>query len=159
MIIVKEVVQPDCYQMISKGDNMEGKLKQEAIRRMRNLKLHDDGQYTCLPDFEKNNNVWKSEFHGILYWLDDEEKELVKKFEEKHKEHKVMVYHCYKAHTEFGEILYMLYVSNQKGEDKEFDADLEDGIIFCYAANITDPCFSEFGSAYIKSQFGGIVIQ
>jgi len=138
---------------------MEGKLKQEAIRRMRKLELHDDGEYTCLPDFEKNNNVWKSEFYGALYWLDDEEKEIVKQFEEKYKKHNVMVYHCYKAHTQFGEILYMLYVSNQSGEAKDFDVDLKHNIVFCYAANMSDPSLSEFGSAYVKSQFGGIVLE
>ena len=142
----------------NKENRMETKLKDEAIRRMGLLKIHEDGAHTCLADFKKNGNVWKSEFYGILYWLDDEEKAIVKEFEEKHKEHQILVYHCYKAHTEFGEILYMLYVSNQDGEAEEFDEDLKSGIVFCYAYNMTEPCFSEFGSAYIRSQFGGIVL-
>lgn len=136
---------------------IEEKLKTEALRRMKALDLHDEGFHTCVGDFRKNGTPWKSEFHGILYWLNEEEQQAVKKFEAQHNNYKV--YHCYKAHTEFGEILFMLYVSNEEDENEMFDNDLKDGIIFTYAANMSEPCFSEFGSAYVKSQFGGIVIQ
>ena len=40
---------------------------------MKALKLLDEGDYTCVQDFKKNNIVYKSEFHGILYWLDEDE--------------------------------------------------------------------------------------
>jgi len=53
----------------------------------------------------------------------------------------------------------MLYVSNQAGEAKDFDVDLKHNIVFCYAANMSDPSLSEFGSTYVKSQFGGIVLE
>ena len=138
---------------------MKEKIKNEALRRMKALNLLDEGDYTCVQDFKKNNIVYKSEFHGILYWLDEEEQKLVSEFEKNHKDQEMLVYHCYKAHTEFGEILFMLYVSNEEDENEMFDNDLKDGIIFTYAANMSEPCFSEFGSAYVKSQFGGIVIQ
>lgn len=138
---------------------MKERIKKEALRRMKALKLLDEGDYTCVQDFKKNNIVYKSEFHGILYWLDEDEQKLVKDFEISHKEQEMLVYHCYKAHTELGDILFMLYVSNEKGENERFDIDLQDDIIFTYAANMTEPCFSEFGSAYVKSQFGGIIIQ
>lgn len=131
-------------------------LKEEAIRRMEVLKIHDEGPHTCLGDFRKNGTPWKSEFYGILYYLDEEEKERVKIFEEKYKEYEVLVYHCYKAHTEFGEILYMLYCSNQEHENEDFNEDIKDNIIHCYADNLTDLSCSEFGSCYIKSMFGGI---
>ena len=134
------------------------KLKKEALRRMQLLKLHDEGDFTCVGEFRTQNKVWKSEFCGILYWLNDEEKAIVDEFTEKYKEFKVLPYHCYKAHTNFGEILYILYVSNQKGEAKEFDENLKSNIVFCYAANLSEPIFSEFGTTYIKSQFGGIVL-
>ena len=39
-----------------------------------------------------------------------------------------------------------------------FDEDLEEHIVSCYAYNLSEPAFSEFGTAYIKSLFGGIVI-
>ena len=136
---------------------IEEKLKTEALRRMKALDLHDEGFHTCVGDFRKNGTPWKSEFHGILYWLNEEEQEAVKKFETQHNNYKV--YHCYKAHTEFGEILYMFYVSTNKDDTfKQFMADLENNIIFGYAHNFTEPLFSEFGSAYVKSMFGGIKV-
>ena len=135
-------------------------IKNECLRRMKALDLHDEGDWTCVGDFRKNGTPWKSEFHGILYWLDDDEKQLVKDFEKKFERHKIKVYHCYKAHTEFGEILYMLYVEGDEESDsvKMFDEDLEENIVSCYAYNLSEPAFSEFGTAYIKSLFGGIVI-
>lgn len=134
-------------------------MKNEALRRMKALKLHDEGFHTCVGDFRKNGNAWKSEFYGILYWLDDDEKKAVKEFEEEYSKHNIKVYHCYKAHTEFGEILYMFYVTSDEEDTAEnFDDNLKENIIECYAYNFTEPSFSEFGTCYIKSQFGGIVV-
>ena len=142
-----------------KMENIQEKLKEEALRRMKALKLHDEGIHTCVGDFRKTGNAWKSEFYGILYWLDDEEKKAVKNFEKEYSKHNIKVYHCYKAHAEFGEILYMFYVSSDKEDSaKNFDNNLKDGIIECYAHNFSEPAFSEFGTCFIKSQFGGVVI-
>ena len=132
--------------------------KKEAVRRMKLLKLLNDGRNSPVADFIENDEVWKSEFHGILYYLDKEEREIVKATELKYKKDDMKVYHCYKAHTEFGDILYMLYVSNTT-KPKDFDDDLRDGITFVYAYNMSEPMFSEFGSAYVKSAFGGIIIR
>ena len=137
---------------------MNEKIKNECIRRMKILKLHDEGFHTCLGDFRKNEQAWKSEFYGILYWLDEEEKKIVKDFEEKYKEYESKVYHCYKAHTQFGEILYLFYCSNQADEDKDFDYNIKDNIIWCYAYNISDPGLSEFGTCYIRPKFGGVEV-
>ena len=137
---------------------MKDTIKNECIRRMKILKLHDEGLHTCLGDFRQTERPWKSEFYGILYWLDEDEQKIVKEFEEKYKKFKPKVYHCYKAHTEFGEILYLFYCSNQPNESKEFDEDIKDNIIWCYAYNITSPEFSEFGTCYIKSLFGGVQV-
>lgn len=136
---------------------IQEKLKVEALRRMKALQLHDGGFNTCVGDFRKNGTPWKSEFHGILYWLDEDEAQAVKEFEEEHENYKV--YHCYKAHTQFGEILYMLYVSDNEDDTYEqFMEDLEANITFTYAYNFSEPMFSEFGSATIYSMFGGIQI-
>ena len=134
------------------------KLKNEAIRRMKLLQLHDEGQFTCVEEFRNSLAVWKSEFYGILYWLDSKELAIVDEFKRKYKNFNVLPYHCYKATTEFGELLYILYVSNEKNEDKMFDEDLKHNIVHCYVANMTEPLFSEFGSAYIKSCNGGIIL-
>lgn len=138
---------------------MNEKLKNEALRRMKALKLHDEGSCTCVEDFRKNETAWKSEFYGILYWLDDKENQIIKEFEEKYKKHNIKIYHCYKAHTDWGDILYMLYVSSDECDaEKIFDENLKENILECYAHNFSEPVFSEFGTCYFKSQFGGIVI-
>ena len=135
-------------------------VKKECLRRMKKLKLHDEGEFTCVGDFRKTGTVWKSEFHGILYWLDEDEQAVVKEFEKEHEGLKV--YHCIKCHTEFGELLSMLYVNGRSDEEfdedkKYFDDDLQEGYIMSYTANMTDDMFSEFGSIAVKSMFGGIV--
>ena len=79
-------------------------------------------------------------------------------FENKYKKYAMKVYHCYRAHTQFGEVLYMFYCSNQAGENREFDENIKDNIIYCYAENMTDPSCSEFGTCYIRSKFGGVEI-
>ena len=137
---------------------MTEKIKKECLRRMKILQLLDEGEGSCVEDFRLNGKAWKSEFYGILYWLSEEEDKIVKDFEDKYKEFKIKVYHCYRAIRPFGEIFYMLFCSNQVGENKEFDMDIKDNIIYCYAVNLTDPTCSEFGSCYIKPLNGGIQI-
>ena len=134
-------------------------LKDEAIRRMKMLKLLDNGYDSPVADFRKDGSVWKSEFHGILYYLDSEEEKIVKQVEEKYKKYNMKVYHCYKAHTDFGEILFMLYVSNDEKSPRMFDSNLKRNVIYLYAYNMSEPAFSEFGTMYIHSQYGGIVIR
>lgn len=135
------------------------KIKEECLRRMKVLKLHDEGEHTCVGDFRKNDKVWKSEFHGILYWLDEEEEKMVKDFESEHEGCKV--YHCIKSHTEFGELLVMLYVNGKNeeyfNEDKTyFDEDIKEGYCMSYVHNIDSEWCSEFGSVGIQSMFGGL---
>ena len=130
-------------------------LKNEAIRRLTALKILDDGPGSCVAGFRKNGTVWKSEFHGILYWLDEEEQAALERFKNTYEEFNILPYHCYRAHTEFGEILYILFVADDE-DFSVFDAELEQGIIYTYACNLSNPEFSEFGSCYIKSMFGGV---
>ena len=134
-------------------------VKNECLRRMKILKLHDEGEHTCVGDFRKNGTVWKSEFHGILYWLDEDEQKAVEEFEKSHEGLKV--YHCIKSHTEFGELLSMLYVNGRSeeefDEDKEyFDNDIQDGYIMSDTKNFDDDWCSEFGSVVVQSMFGGL---
>jgi hypothetical protein len=137
---------------------MKEEIKNECLRRMKALKLHDEGKHTVVGSFRENGEVWKSEFEGILYWLDEEEKELVKQFEEEHENYKV--YHCIKSYTQFGEMLALLYVNGKEEyfeEDKQmFDEDLQEGYLFAYVCNMEDEFCSEFGSIGIKSINGGI---
>lgn len=52
----------------------------EAIERMKMLHIMD----RPIREFEKEGVLNLSEGIGLLYWLDDDEKEMVKKFEEEH---------------------------------------------------------------------------
>ena len=103
-VIISYQNKKEIKKMISKEQ-----VKNECLRRMKKLKLLDGGFETCVGDFRKNGTAWKSEFNGILYWLDDDESQAVKEIEEEYSRHNLKVYHCYKAHTSFGEILYMFY--------------------------------------------------
>ena len=124
--------------------------KQEALERMKMLNLYPN----IIREFEKDNTVNLSENGGILYWLDDQQKEYVSEFET---EHNALVYHVIHNYTEFGELLTFLYVSDSKDE-WEFDrADLKDGYACAYVKNLDEETFSEFGSIAFKQQFGGLV--
>ncbi|MBQ8206401.1 MAG: hypothetical protein IJZ77_02980 [Bacilli bacterium] len=139
---------------------MKESIKNEALRRMKALKLYDEGYDSPVAEFRLKGKVWKSERFGILYYLNEEEKQVVKEFEKKYSRFGAKVYHCYRAEREFGDILYLLYVIDDESDSaKEFDSLLRRGVIYLYAHNFSEPAFSEHGTAYIKSQYGGIVIR
>lgn len=123
--------------------------KQEAIKRMKMLKLHEN----CIREFEQDDVINQSEHGGILYWLDEKQQNIVKKFEA---EHGAVVYHAIHNYTAFGELLALLYVSKHK-EEWEYDRDdLKEGTALAYVVNIDDEWCSEFGSIGVKPQWGGL---
>jgi hypothetical protein len=124
--------------------------KQEAIARMKLLKLHQN----AIDEFEKEDKLNLSENYGALYWLDEKQQEYVKKFEQKYNS---VVYHVIHNMTEFGELLAFLYVSDSEEEWGYDRDDLKDGYACAYVENLDDSNCSEFGSIGIKSQFGGLV--
>ena len=135
-------------------NELKNKQKQEAIKRMKMLHLMPQ----VIKDFEKNNKVYYSErqnkiFNAILYWLDNNKEymDLVKEFEEKYQ---ALVYHSQLTHTEFGDMLSLLYVSSQEEEWMLDEQDLRDGYTFAYVIN---GCFSEFGTIGIRPSQGGIL--
>lgn len=139
---------------------MKPELKKEALRRMRLLRLMNNGFDSPVGDFNLNETAWKSEYYGILYYLDKQEKKIIADFEKKFSKYGMKVYHCYRAKREFGDILYLLFVSEEPEDSSyNFDNNLRNGIVYLYAYNISEPLFSEFGTAYINSQYGGIVIR
>ena len=124
--------------------------KIEALERMRTLKLYPN----IIKEFEKENIVNMSENGGFLYWLTDEQKEIVSDFEA---EHDALVYHVIHDFTGFGELLTFFYVSDDD-EEQEYDReDLKAGYACAYVKNLTDDMCSEFGSVCFKQQFGGLV--
>jgi len=123
--------------------------KQEAIARMRMLKLHSN----AINEFEKEDVINLSEHGGILYWLNEDQMQYVKAFEEKYNS---VVYHVIHNITEFGELLAFLYVSDSE-EEWDYDKDdIKNGYACAYVKNIDDDMCSEFGSIGIKPQFGGL---
>lgn len=123
--------------------------KQEALARMRTLKLHEN----VIREFEKDDVINQSEHGGILFWLDDNQKALVERFE---KEYNAVVYHVIHNYTEFGELLAYLYVSQDEDEWDYDRDDLKQGTPLAYVENLDDSSLSEFGGIGIKSQFGGL---
>lgn len=131
-------------------EELKIKQKQEAIERMKMLKIYTQ----AIKEFEKENVINVSEHGGILFWLDDEQQETVKRFEEKYN---AVVYHVIHNYTEFGELYSLLYVS-QHEEEWDYDKDdIKHNIALCYVVNKDEESFSEFGSIGIKSQFGGVI--
>jgi len=131
-------------------ENLKLEQKQEALNRMRMLDIYSP----AIKEFEKENIINKSEHGGMLYWLDENEQEFVKEFEEKYN---AIVYHIIHNYTEFGELYSLLFVSQHKEEWDWDNEDIKNNIAMVYVKNIDEDAFSEFGSIGIKSQFGGLV--
>ena len=131
-------------------EELKIKQKQEAIERMKMLKIYSQ----AIKEFEKENVINVSEHGGILFWLNDEQQEMVKRFEEKYN---AIVYHVIHNYTEFGELYSLLYVS-QHEEEWDYDKDdIKHNIALCYVVNKDEENFTEFGSIGIRPQFGGVI--
>ena len=122
----------------------------EAIERMKVLHIMD----RPIKEFEKEGVLNLSEGIGLLYWLDDDEKEMVKKFEE---EHEMVVYHVIKTFSTLGLMYSLLYVSKHMDELEMDRADILDGRAFVYVVNKDMPDCSEFGTIGIRPSFGGVI--
>lgn len=123
--------------------------KIEALERMRRWGII----YDAIQQFKNEDRVMRSE-GGILYWLNEEQEKAVKEFEE---EYGALVYAVIWNNTEFGELLSMLYVGNEKDywdQDKE---DMKDGYAYAYVKNVTDETSSECGMIGVASRYGGLV--
>lgn len=123
--------------------------KKEAIKRMKKLDFHPN----VLSDF-KSEILNKSEIMGFLFWLEDEELEAVREFEE---EHESIVYHVIHQTTDFGELYSFLYVKLDDEEWKMDDEGLKQNEVLAYVWNKTFPECSEFGYIGIKPCIGGLV--
>lgn len=131
-------------------EELKIKQKQEAIERMKMLKIYSQ----AIKEFEKENVINVSEHGGILFWLDDEQQETIKRFEEKYN---AVVYHVIHNYTEFGELYSLLYVSQHENEWDYDKDDIKHNIALCYVVNKNEENFSEFGSIGIRPQFGGVI--
>lgn len=136
---------------------MEFKKKlDEAILRMKKLNLFD----TIISGFEKDQSLLQysepTPLGGILYSVKNnpEWEKMVKEFEEKNN---ALVYHVIHSYTELGELLDLLYVSDNE-EEWEYDLeDLENWCALSYCINLTDDMCSEYGTIAIKPAAGGLI--
>ena len=141
---------------------LRDKQKQEAIKRLKILEKEYLVHKNVLKEFKQNETIYYSEnlggaFSGILYWLRNK-KEFVEKVKEIEKTRNLYIYHCILNHyRDIGDVLTMLYVS----EDEEFweyeREELKDGYASAYVWNISFEHYSEFGDIGIVGVNGGLV--
>ncbi len=124
--------------------------KIEAIKRLRAIGIIED----AIEQFIEDDVVMSSENpYGFLYWLNDEQKELVKEFEE---EYNALVYLASYCNTEFGQLLALFYVSDYEEEWSMDNEDIADGYAMTYCINLDCPDFNEFGSIAFAPVNGGV---
>ena len=122
---------------------------EEAVARMKLLGILK----IPINEFKKDGVINRSE-NGILYWLDDEEKQMVADFE---KDNDGVVYHAIKTLSNIGLMYSLLYVSKHTEEWEMDRADIQEGRAFVYVVNKDMPDCSEFGTIGIRPLFGGVL--
>lgn len=128
------------------------KKKTEAVRRMEKLNICSKviGKFKKFPPI-----IYISEPpFGSLYWLNEEEEQMVREFEE---EHDALVYHVVRAYTECGILDSLLYVSDHEEEWEMDNEAIDDGYVMTYTVNHDMEQFSEFGSIVVQNTNGGLV--
>lgn len=122
---------------------------EEAVLRMKKLKLHND----VLSDFQKEGKLYRSE-GGNLYWLNEQEQRIVEEWQNKTG---CMVYHVIKNRMIFGLCYSLLYVSPDQEEWELDRVCLDEGYPLVYIKNIDDERYLEFGSIGVKPMYGGVI--
>lgn len=131
--------------------------KEEAIKRMKKMGIFDE----TIVQFMNDDLVSISEptpmfgiTIGALYWLDDDQKRIVKNFEE---EYDALVYLVVRSYTNIGKMDSLFYVSEHKDEWFIDNADLDENYACVYVVNYDMPDCSEFGTIAWKEASGGIL--
>lgn len=123
--------------------------KIEAIQRMKKWGIFDQ----TIEQFEKEDLVSISEPpFGAFFWVEGEELEAVKRFEQ---EHNALVYCIVRAYTDFGKMDAYLYVSDYNEEWDMDHADQEEGQQLAYVVNYDMPDCSEFGQVGLQRTIAG----
>lgn len=122
-------------------------IKSKALEIMSLLKLHPN----VIADFNIDNKLNKSETRlGLLYWLTDDEMNMVKQFQHEHSN--ALVYHIIKTETlDFATIYDLLYVTDN---DEDLSAD---DVIDGYVLSYTTTEYKESGLIKVRSVNGGLV--
>lgn len=103
----------------------------EGVKRLRKLCVMPN----VVTEF-KEGKLNRSDYGGILYWLDDKEAKMVKAFE---KENNAVVYHVIKSYSQFGELYSLLFVSQYEDEWEMDNNDLDEDLTFAYVVNVDFP--------------------
>ena len=127
-------------------------MKKEAIERMKQLEILP----TAIKEFD-NEDKLNFSLDGILFWLDDEKKQLVKEFEE---QTGGLVYHViwgtYLFDGEKVTMTSLLYVSEH---EEEWELEREDLKYNSPIAYVVNDEWNEkaLGSIEVKPAFGGVL--
>ena len=125
--------------------------KQEALRRIKATGLYEP----VYIDLLENDLINRSDYYGMLFWVEDEEeKKYIENFE---KQFGAYVYHVIRSATNFGEMDSLLFVSKYPEEWEEEVEMLKNGTAFVYVHNKDCEWCSEFGRIGFVEQFGGLV--
>ena len=143
---------------------MTEKIKKEIRSRFKLLEQNYELMDYVRKEFFSGGRIFKSEpvrftknstsAHGILYWLSDEEMQLVKEIEDKYN---IIIYTAIFNRTTFGDIYSFLYISSDPEEWEDDKTDIIEGNPYVYAANITDSRCSEFGRIGLTGSGGGLL--
>ncbi len=138
-------------------EDLRMKQKAEALERLESIKGLNK---KVIQDFKTQGVVYYSErlnaiFDGILYYTSNEEdiENTIKNFEKKYN---YLVYHAILTHTTFGNVLSLLYVSNNVDEWNNDKYCLRLGEACSYVANLSDKECSEFGYIGFEQKNGGL---
>lgn len=140
--------------------NLRELQKTESTHRLQLLEKLYKMHQNVLKEYTLDGTIYYSErinksFCGILYWLNNIPKyvDAVKEIEQKYN---IYVYHCILSHTEFGDVLDMLFVSSSPEDWEQEIEDLENGNVesYCY---VFDGDGSKIGTIKIKGINGGLV--
>jgi len=124
--------------------------KTEALWRMGKLQLFPE----VIKDLRESNRLFLSERIGFLYWLNEEEQEMIRQWEE---ETGNFVYHVIKSNIEFGLCYSFLYVSIHAEEWPTDRGNLQSMMPLVYVKNATYDDCSEYGFIAVKPNIGGLV--
>ena len=127
-----------------------GEMVKEALDRMKLLRLHQN----AVREFRDEGKLNLSGVYGALYWLNDEQKKLVRDWEEKTGN---LVYHVIHNRMEFGEMLNLLYISRNPEEWTKDRTDIQNEEALVYVINLDDDVCSEYGYIGIRPMFGGVI--
>ena len=131
-------------------DKFKEKQKEEAVRRMISMGIIPH----IIMDFIDYGTVYTSRDFGILYQLEEKEKAIVKRIEEKYD---LLVYHVVESISYGYKMLTLFFVSEDTDEWIKDRIQLTMGRQYCYVFNFDNNKFSEFGSVGFLPANGGLV--